>query len=38
MDNDQVYSISTTTDGDNYSKYGGALSPRTMYADIRYKF
>ena len=38
MDNDQVYSISTTTSGDNYSKYGGALSPRTMYVDVRYRF
>ena len=38
MDNDMVYSISTTTSGDNYSKYGGALSPRTMYVDVRYRF
>jgi len=38
MDNDQVYSLSTTTSGDNYSKYGGALSPRTMYVDVRYRF
>jgi outer membrane receptor protein involved in Fe transport len=38
MDNDQVYSLSTTGSGDNYSKYGGALSPRTMYVDVRYRF
>jgi hypothetical protein len=37
-DNKQVYGLSTTTAGDNYSKYGSALSPRTMYVDVRYKF
>ncbi len=38
MDNKNIYSITTNTSSDNYSKYGGPLDPRTMYVDLRYRF
>ena len=38
LDNDQVYGLDATGDGNNYIQYGNALSPRTMYVDIRRKF
>jgi len=38
LDNDQVYGLEATGDGNDYIQYGSALSPRTMYVDIRRKF
>ncbi len=38
MDNDQYYSLGTGDAESNYAKTVGALSPRTMGVDLRYKF
>ena len=38
MDNDQYYSLGTGDHESNYAKTVGALSPRTMGVDLRYKF
>ena len=38
MDNDQYYSLGTGDAESNYAKTVGALSPRTMGIDLRYKF
>jgi outer membrane receptor protein involved in Fe transport len=38
MDNDQYYSLGTGDAETNYAKTVGALSPRTMGVDLRYKF
>jgi len=38
MDNDQYYSLGTGDAENNYAKTVGALSPRTMGVDLRYKF
>ncbi len=38
MDNDQYYSLSTSDHEANFAQTAGALSPRTMGIDLRYKF
>ena len=38
MDNKNIYSLSASSDEQNYRKTGSALSPRHYGVDIRYKF
>ena len=38
MDNEMYYSLSAQDHVQNFRKTVGALSPRTMGVDIRYKF
>jgi hypothetical protein len=38
MDNKNIYSLSTSSDEQNYRKTGSALSPRHYGVDVRYKF
>jgi iron complex outermembrane receptor protein len=38
MDNDQYYSLGTGDHENNFAQTAGALSPRTMGIDLRYKF